>query len=65
MMRRKTNRGHSLEVLPDIHPFEADDISALTTANGAVRVTISFASSPKLTETLLPLFFFLGVQSYD
>ncbi|KAK3765839.1 hypothetical protein RRG08_026306 [Elysia crispata] len=34
MMRRKTNRGHSLEVLPDIHPFEADDISALTTANG-------------------------------
>ncbi|GFR82098.1 hypothetical protein ElyMa_004089200 [Elysia marginata] len=26
--RRRPNSGHSLEVLPDIHPFEADDIAA-------------------------------------
>lgn len=31
--RSRSNRGHSLEVLPDIHPFEADNVSSAFKAN--------------------------------
>ena len=36
MMKSRNNRGHSLEVLPDIHPYEADKLSDLSGSQGEV-----------------------------